>query len=51
MSISCEIILWWMQQDLSSLVNIGSGNGLELSDNKLLLKTMLNKIPDAIWHY
>ena len=35
---------WW-------LVNIGSGNGLVQSGNKLLTEPVLSKIPNAIWRH
>ena len=38
--ISCEIVIWWMPQDL----NIGSANGWVPSDNKPLPEPVLTEI-------
>ena len=43
LSISGEIAIRWMPQDLTDDVNIGSGNVLVLSGTKPLLEPMLTK--------
>ena len=52
LSVSCEIALRWMAQDLtdyqSTLVEFGSGNGLVPSGNKPLHEQMLTQIFVAI---
>ena len=49
LSIYFEIALRWRPH--WSLVNIGSGNGLIPSGNKLLPEPMLTKFYDVIWHH
>ena len=48
--ICCEIVLLWISLDFKWWsVNIGSGNGLVPSGNKLLPEPMLTQIYVAIW--
>ena len=46
---SCEIVLSWMPQSLSDIVNIDSGNVLVPSGNKPLTEPVLTQVYIARW--